>query len=65
MFIDEVESSVARQERRDDFPVLYQLDSDGLAYGTVWLAAFDANFLENYPAPLRGSLKWVRFVVEA
>ena len=65
VFIDEVESSVAGQERRNDFSILYQLDSDGFAYSTVWLTAFNANLLENYSSALRGSLKWVCFVVEA
>jgi hypothetical protein len=65
VFIDEVESSVAGQERCDDFSVLYQLNSDGLAYSTVRLTAFNANLLENYSSALRGSLKWVRLVVES
>ena len=64
MFVDEVESSVARQKCRDDFSVLYQLNSDRLAYGAVWLAAFDADFLQDYASALWGSLKGVRFVIE-
>lgn len=65
VFIDEVESSVAGQERCDDFSVLYQLNSDGLTYSTVWLTAFNANLLENYSSALWGSLKWVCLVVES
>ena len=65
VFIDEVQGSIAREESRDNFSVLYQLNSDAFAYCAVWLAAFDANFLEDYSSALWGSLKCVCFVVEA
>ena len=65
VFVDKVERSVARQERRDDLSVLYQLNPDRLAYGAVWLAAFDADFLQDYASALWGSLKGIRFVIES
>ena len=65
VFIDEVQGSIAGEESRDDFSVLYQLNSDAFAYCAVWLAAFDANFLEDYSSALWGSLKGVRFVIES